>query len=106
MRRVCAVNLLQRCAHCLPTAVVEPGFVILCVERPWLVEIDARAGVDAAHGHQLKGRRLGRFATIQSVVQRFDDKGTDAEAAGCGCAAHLLCKPVVEVDSGPHDGLA
>ncbi|MCZ0938597.1 MAG: hypothetical protein OXJ55_08170, partial [Caldilineaceae bacterium] len=38
-----------------PTAVPEPGFVILDVERPWPVEIDSRAGVDAGHGHQLEG---------------------------------------------------
>jgi len=86
--------------------VVEPGFVILCVERPWLVEIDARAGVDAAHGHQPEGRRLGRFATFQSVIQRFGDKGADADATGCGCATHLFCKLIVEGDSSPHDALA
>ena len=106
MRRVCAVNLLQRCAHCLPTTVPEPGFVILDVERPWPVEIDSRTGVDAGHGHQVEGRRLGRFATFQSVIQRFGDKGADADAAGFGCAAHLLCKPVVKEDCGSHDALA
>jgi len=39
-----------------PTALPEPGFVILCVERPRSVEIDSRAGVCAPHGHQPEGR--------------------------------------------------
>ena len=90
----------------LPTAVAEPGFVILCVECSRSVEIDAWAGVNAAYGHQPEGRRLGRFATLQSVVQRFGDEGADADAAGFGCATHLLCKLVVKGDSGSHDALA
>ena len=89
-----------------PTAVPELGFVILCVERPRSVEIDSRAGVRAPHGHQPEGRRLRRFATLKSVIQRFGDKGTDANATGCGCATHLLGKLVVKGDSGSHDALA
>ncbi len=89
-----------------PTPLPEPGFVILCVERPRSVEIDSRAGVCAPHGHQPEGRRLRRFATLQSVIQRFGDKGADADAAGFGCATHLLCKLVVKGDSGSHDALA
>ena len=34
-----------------PAPVPEPVLVILCVERPRPVEIDARAGMDPAHGH-------------------------------------------------------
>lgn len=47
-----------------PTAVPEPGFVILCVERPRSVEIDSRAGVNAPHGHQTERRRFRRLATL------------------------------------------
>ena len=92
--------------YSLPTAVPESGFVILCVVCSRLVEIDSRAGVNAAHGHQPEGGRLGRFAAFQSVVQRFGDEGADADSTGFGCATHLLCKLVVKGDSGPHDALA
>ena len=47
-----------------PTAVPEPGFVILCVKRPRSVEIDFRAGVNAPHGHQPERRRVRRLATL------------------------------------------
>jgi len=86
--------------------VAEPGFVILCVECSRSVEVDARAGLNAAHGQQPEGGRLGRFATFQSVVQRFGDKGAEAEATGFSCATHLLYMLVVKGDSGPHDALA
>jgi len=89
-----------------PTTVPEPGFVILCVERSRSVEVDTRAGVNAGHGHQPEGRRLRRFATFQSVVQRFGDEGADADATGFGCATHLLCKLVVKGDCGSHDASA
>jgi hypothetical protein len=61
-----------------PAPVPEPDLVILCVERPRPVEIDARAGMDPAHGHQPERRRLRRLATLQSVIQRFGNKGADA----------------------------
>ena len=78
-----------------PAPVPEPGLVILRVERPRPVEIDAGAGKDAAHCHQPERRRLRTLMTLQGVIQRFGDKGADADAAVFGCATHLLCELVV-----------
>ena len=78
-----------------PTHMPEPGFVILRVKRSRPVEIDARTGMNAAHGHQPERRELRRLTALQSVIQRLGDKGAYADAAGFGCASHLLCKPVV-----------
>ena len=89
-----------------PTPAPEPDLVILCVERPRPVEIDARAGMDAAHCHQPERRRLRRLATLQGVIQRFGDKGADADAAGFGCATHLLCELVDKGDGSSHDASA
>ena len=89
-----------------PTPMPEPGLVILCIESPRPVEIDSRAGMDATHGHQPEWRRLRRLATLQSIIQRLGDKGADADAAGFGCATHLLCKLVLKRDCSSHDASA
>ena len=77
----------------------ESGLVIPRVERPWSVEIDSRARVDAAHGHHMERRLLHSLATLQGVVQRLGNKGADAEAADLGGAAHLLGELVVKARS-------
>ena len=89
-----------------PAPVPEPGLVILRVERPRPVEIDARARLNPPHRHQPERRRLRPFATLQSVIQRLGDKRADADAAGFGCTPHLLCKLVVKGNGGSHDALA
>lgn len=89
-----------------PIPMPEPDFVILRVKRSRPVEIDARTGANAAHGHQPERRRLRRLTPLQRVVQRLGDKGAYAHAAGCGCTSHLLCKPVVKRNRGPHDAEA
>jgi len=86
-----------------PSPMPEPGFVILRVKRSRPVEIDARTGANAAHGHQPERRRL---TTLQRVIQRLGDKRAYAHAAGFCCASHLLCKPVVKRNRGPHDAEA
>ena len=73
-----------------------PGFFVLDIERPRPVEIDARAGVNATHGNQMEGRRLRRFAALQSIVQRPGNEGAYADAADFGGVAHLPRKLVVE----------
>ncbi len=85
------------------TSTLEQGLVILCVERPRLVEIDSGAEVNTAHGYQPEWRRLRHLATLQSVVQRPGNEGTYADAAGFGCATHLLRKLVVKRDRSSHD---
>jgi len=89
-----------------PAPVPKPGLVILRVECPRPVEIDARARVNTPHRHQPERRRLRPFATFQSVIQRLGDKRADADAAGFGCTPHLLRKLVVKGNSGSHDALA
>ena len=86
--------------------VPKPGLVILHVERPRPVEIDARTGVNPPHRHQPERRRLRPFATFQGVIQRLGDKGADADAAGFSRTPYLLCKLVVKGNSGSHDALA
>ena len=80
-----------------------PGFVVLGIERPRPVEIDPRTGVNATHGDQTEGRRLRRFAALQSIVQRLGNESTYAEAAGFSGATDLLRKLVAERDSSSHD---
>ena len=88
-----------------PTPTLEQSLVILWIERPGPVEVDSGAGTNATHGHQLERRRLRWLATLQSIVQRSGNKGAHADAVGCGCPTHLLCKLVIKRDRRSHDAL-
>ena len=84
----------------------EPCLVILRVERPRTIEIYSGACMDATHGNQPEWRRLQCFATLQSVVQCYGDKGADADASGLGRTSHLLGQLVVKGYCCSHDALA
>jgi hypothetical protein len=89
-----------------PAPMPEPGLVILRIEPPGPVEVDSGAGMNATYRHQPEWRRLRRLATLQSIIQRFGDKGADADATGFGCAAHLFGKLVVKGNCCSHDAKA
>ena len=82
-------------------------FVLLCVERPWAVEINAGARADAAHGYQPKRRRLrALLAAFQGIVQSLGDEGAHAEARRLSGPPHLLGSLVVQGNRRSHDALA
>ena len=85
------------------TALVEPGLVVFCVERPRLVEIDSGAGANTAYGHQTEWQWLRWLTPVQRVAQRSRDKGTHANSAGGRFPTHLLPKLIIKRDCRSHD---
>ena len=91
-----------------PTPVPEPHLVILCFEPPSAPVGDRPPGrawtprtVTNRNGGGSDGSR--RFRASSNVLAI---RGADADAAGFGCATHLLCELVVKGDGSSHDALA
>ncbi len=89
-----------------PTPTLETDLVVLRVECPGLIEVNSGTDMNPTNGNQLEGRLFRWLATLQSIVQRSGNEGAHADAAGFGCLAYLLRKPVVKGNRGSHDAFA
>ncbi len=83
-------------------AALEFRFVLLRVERPRPVEIDAAPEADAAHGEQLEGRRFRTVTPLEGIVQGYGNEGAHTDAPSGCFAAHLPGESVIEGDGRPH----